>query len=86
MRRLLFAAAVACLWSGVATARDLRVCDDPNNLPFSNEKLQAFENKIVDLAAKDLGATVEYTWWAERRGFVRNTLKAEICDLGLLDG
>ncbi|QXX74107.1 substrate-binding domain-containing protein [Methylovirgula sp. HY1] len=64
-----------------AQARELRVCADPNNLPFSNVKGQGFENKIVDLIAKDLAAKVQYTWWAQRRGFVRKTLKAETCDL-----
>ena len=64
-----------------AHARELRVCADPNNLPFSNEARQGFENKIVDFIAADLGATVAYTWWAQRRGFVRNTLKAGLCDL-----
>jgi quinoprotein dehydrogenase-associated probable ABC transporter substrate-binding protein len=64
-----------------AYARELRVCADPNNLPFSNEAREGFENKVVDLIAQDLGATVAYTWWAQRRGFVRNTLKAGLCDL-----
>ncbi|MDQ2802827.1 MAG: substrate-binding domain-containing protein [Pseudomonadota bacterium] len=64
-----------------ATARELRVCADPNNLPFSNDKGEGFENKIVALIAKDLDATVTYTWWAQRRGFVRNTLKSGMCDL-----
>jgi mxaJ protein len=59
----------------------LRVCSDPNNLPFSNEKLEGFENKIAKLIAEDLHKTLEYTWWAQRRGFIRNTLKAESCDL-----
>ena len=59
----------------------LRVCADPNNLPFSNEKQQGFENRIASLIAKDLGVPVRYTWWPERRGFVRNTLKAGICDV-----
>ncbi len=59
----------------------LRVCADPNNLPFSNRQGQGFENAIVELVARDLGRRVEYTWWAERRGFVRNTLKAGLCDL-----
>ncbi len=72
------------LWTGLAAsagARTLRVCADPNNLPFSDSAGEGFENKIVELVAKDLGATVEYTWWAQRRGFVRNTLKAGTCDL-----
>jgi len=64
-----------------AEARELRVCADPNNLPFSNDKGEGFENKIAELIAKDLGATIGYTWWAQRRGFIRNTLRAQECDL-----
>jgi mxaJ protein len=59
----------------------LRVCADPNNLPFSNRAEEGFENRIVRLVAADLGAEVRYTWWAQRRGFVRNTLGAGECDL-----
>lgn len=63
----------------------LRVCADPNNMPFSNEKLQGFENRIADLVGKDLGATVSYTWWGQRRGFIRNTMNATLesgrCDV-----
>lgn len=59
----------------------LRVCADPNNLPFSDEKLGGFENRIVAVLAGELGTTVEYTWWAQRRGFVRNTLRAGLCDV-----
>src|SRR3954454_792297 len=70
----LFAAAPADAWQ-------LRVCDDPNNLPFSNAKGEGFENKLAELVAGELGATVSYTWWAERRGFIRNTLAAGLCDL-----
>jgi mxaJ protein len=62
-------------------ARDLRVCADPNNLPFSNAAGEGFENKIVQLVAMDLGAKVKYTWWAQRRGAVRNTLNAGDCDV-----
>ena len=64
-------------------ARELRVCADPNNLPFSNEAGEGFENKIVSLVAQELNAEIRYTWWAQRRGFLRNTLKAETCDLVL---
>jgi mxaJ protein len=78
---LKWALAAALLFSGAAQARELRVCADPNNLPFSNEQQEGFENKIVDLIAQDLGATVTYTWHAQRRGFLRETLKAEECDL-----
>ena len=59
----------------------LRVCADPNNLPFSNERREGFDNAIADLVARELGARVEYTWWAQRRGFIRNTLGAGVCDL-----
>ncbi|HEY2065955.1 MAG TPA: substrate-binding domain-containing protein [Gemmatimonadaceae bacterium] len=59
----------------------LRVCADPNNLPFSNERREGFENRLAELVARDLGRTVEYTWWAQRRGFIRNTLKAGKCDV-----
>lgn len=63
------------------TNRVLRVCADPNNLPFSNSRLEGFENRIADVIAKDLHATVKYTWWAQRRGFIRNTLNAHTCDV-----
>lgn len=59
----------------------LRVCADPNNLPFSNAEEQGFENALARLAARELGRTVEYTWWAQRRGFIRNTLNARTCDV-----
>jgi mxaJ protein len=59
----------------------LRVCADPNNLPFSNQRREGFENRLADLLAADLGTTVHYTWWAQRRGFLRNTLDAGRCDV-----
>lgn len=59
----------------------LRVCADPNNLPFSNQRGEGFENRLASLIARDLHAQVEYTWWAQRRGFVRNTLKKGTCDV-----
>jgi mxaJ protein len=64
-----------------ADARELRVCADPNNLPFSNERGEGFENKLAELIAKDLGAELTYVWQAQRRGFIRETLKAGRCDL-----
>ncbi|MDH3900965.1 MAG: quinoprotein dehydrogenase-associated putative ABC transporter substrate-binding protein [Gammaproteobacteria bacterium] len=53
-----------------------RVCADPNNLPFSNEARDGFENRLADLLARDFGMPVEYTWFPQRMGFIRNTLKA----------
>ena len=73
--------ATALIAAAPAQARTLRVCADPNNLPFSNERGEGFENRIVALLGEELGASVEYTWWAQRRGFLRNTLKAGLCDL-----
>jgi mxaJ protein len=64
-------------------ATALRVCADPNNLPFSNERGEGFENRIAELIARDLGQHVEYTWFPQRRGFVRNTLNAGLCDVVL---
>jgi mxaJ protein len=75
------AAFALLLLPAIAYARELRVCADPNNLPFSNSAGQGFENRIAEIVAADLGAKLTYTWWAQRRGFVRNTLKAGLCDL-----
>ena len=61
--------------------KTFRVCSDPNNLPFSDEAKQGFENKLADLIAGVLGEKVTYTWHAQRRGFTRQTLKAKKCDV-----
>lgn len=75
-------AVVACGPARAATTmRELRVCADPNNLPFSNQQQQGFENKIAELVARDLNAKLTYVWYAQRRGFTRNTLNAHKCDL-----
>lgn len=80
--RLLSIAAVSVLASGVAWAAELRVCADPNNLPFSNRQQQGFDNQIASLAAKELGRTVSYVWAPERgESFVRKTLLARRCDV-----
>ena len=76
------AIAVLCAFAAcVRRVPPLRVCADPNNLPFSNDRGEGFENRIAELLAADRHARVEYTWWAQRRGFVRNTLSAGACDL-----
>src|SRR5436309_1210013 len=71
---------------GVEPKKQLRVCADPQNLPFSNQKLEGFENKIADVIAKELGtAAPTYVWWGQRRGFIRNTMNATLkegrCDV-----
>jgi mxaJ protein len=73
--------AALLLLAAPAAARELRVCADPNNLPFSNQAGEGFENRIMALLAKDLGAKVSYAWHAQRRGFIRETLKAGLCDV-----
>jgi quinoprotein dehydrogenase-associated probable ABC transporter substrate-binding protein len=60
---------------------ELKVCADPNNLPFSDEKQQGFENKIAELIGAELGLKVNYAWFPQVVGFVRNTLRARLCDL-----
>src|SRR5262249_37704520 len=80
--RLVAMAALALIgWVRPAVADELQVCADPNNLPFSDTQEQGFENKLATLVAAELGKTVSYTWWAQRRGFIRNTLKAKDCDV-----
>jgi mxaJ protein len=65
----------------LAAAIALRICADPNNMPFSNRALEGFENKIAAVLADELHETPVYTWWAQRRGFLRNTLSAGLCDV-----
>jgi mxaJ protein len=60
--------------------RHLTACADPNNLPFSNRARQGFENKLAEMIASDLHAKLDYVWWAQRRGYVRNTLNERKCD------
>jgi mxaJ protein len=64
----------------LAGQRELVACADPNNMPFSNEARQGFENKLADMIASDLHAKLKYVWWAQRRGFARNTLNEAKCD------
>ena len=59
----------------------LRVCSDPNNMPFSNRAGRGFENRLARLIAHDLGARLELVWHAQRRGNLRETLNAGTCDL-----
>jgi mxaJ protein len=65
----------------------LKVCQDPNNLPFSNERGEGFENRIAELFAQKLGWKLEYFSFPQRMGFIRNTLRFKLpgeayrCDL-----
>ena len=80
MRRL---AALLLLFAGGAVAQPqaLRVCADPDNLPYSHADGSGFENRIAQLVASDLGLPLEYAWLPDRRGFVRKTLGAGLCDV-----
>ncbi|MGH8196415.1 MAG: quinoprotein dehydrogenase-associated putative ABC transporter substrate-binding protein, partial [Woeseiaceae bacterium] len=72
------AAAAVLVQPAVALERDaFRVCADPNNLPFSHKNLQGFENKLAELWSERLGLQLEYTWFPQRMGFVRNTLRSK---------
>jgi len=77
-----------CAAYAPAPQATLRVCADPNNLPFSNQAGEGFENRLAEMFADAMGEKVEYTWWAQRRGFIRNTLNAGRCDvvMGVPDG
>jgi hypothetical protein len=88
IRRLLILISVMLIWSlsalnSLADERKaLKVCADPNSMPLSDQKLEGYENRIAEVLAADLGIGVEYTWFPQRRGFVRNTLRAEDPDNG----
>jgi quinoprotein dehydrogenase-associated probable ABC transporter substrate-binding protein len=77
----LVALIVACGLPLVAATPLLRVCADPNNLPYSNNRLQGFENKLAALIAKDLNADVTYSWYPQRGKFFSHTLAAATCDV-----
>ncbi len=64
-----------------SSSTPFRVCADPNNLPFSNSKQEGFENKIAELLAQEFHSDLQYTWWPQRRGFLRSTLNAGVCDV-----
>jgi mxaJ protein len=80
IKRTIFCALFAACLIPVA-ATPLRVCADPNNLPYSNLQLQGFENKIAELIAKDMGAQLTYYWYPQRGAFFKETLSEDMCDL-----
>src|SRR5947209_4873686 len=81
MNRIALTGTVLALCScNLVPQRTLTACADPNNLPFSNRAGQGFENKLAGLIAADLDAKLDYVWWAQRRGYVHNTLGEAKCD------
>src|SRR6185437_750067 len=59
----------------------LRVCSDPNNLPFSDHTERGFENRLAELTARELHRSLVYYWQPQRRGFIRTALNAGRCDV-----
>jgi len=60
---------------------EFKVCADPNNMPYSNSNSEGFENKIAEVIAADLGKELSFQFWPDRFGFIRNTIKANRCDV-----
>ncbi|MAC81880.1 MAG: amino acid ABC transporter substrate-binding protein [Rhodobacteraceae bacterium] len=93
LRHILFTATLAAgvtlaaLASAQGDTSDLvskdyfRVCADPANMPFSNDKEEGFENRIASLFAEKLERPVQYTWFPQATGFVRRTLAIGKCDV-----
>ena len=80
MRKILLGLSLTAMMHSATAVETLKVCADPLNPPYSTKDEQGFENKIAELFAKDLGQKVEYTWFAQRIGFIRNTLTADVDD------
>lgn len=79
--RFLSALSVMLVLAGWAAGAELRVCADPNNLPFSNRQQQGFENRIAGVIARDMNARLDYEWQRMGRGFVREVLNKGRCDV-----
>ena len=80
VRLLLIATLLTAAIASAAQPPVLRVCAEPDNLPYSNQRGEGFENRIAELTARDLGMKLEYVWWTQRRGFVRSSLNEGLCD------
>jgi quinoprotein dehydrogenase-associated probable ABC transporter substrate-binding protein len=74
-------AALGVMTAACWAAPVLRVCADPNNLPYSNQEQQGFENRLAEMMARDMGMQVSYVWYPQRGAFFRRTLDAGICDV-----
>ncbi len=75
---------LACCLGGTASgdqSEPIRVCADPDNLPYSNTDLKGFENKIAEVVGQELGASLSYFWWPAQRGLIRHTLQVDQCDV-----
>lgn len=82
--RVRFATALVCVTfcgAAIAADREIRLCADPHNLPYSSAAGPGFENRIVELVAREMGAELTSVWLAQGRGYVRKTLNAGLCDV-----
>jgi quinoprotein dehydrogenase-associated probable ABC transporter substrate-binding protein len=79
-RHLRYAGIGLILTQALSAAPILRVCADPNNLPFSSQKEKGLENRLAELLASDIGMKVEYVWWEQRQNFIDKSLNAGACD------
>lgn len=75
------AVGAVALSAGPSYARELKFCAEPNNMPFSNDRGEGFENRIATLVAADMRATATFVWIPEWRGFIRKGLGAGLCDV-----
>jgi len=64
-----------------AEPQDLWVCADRNNLPYSNDRQQGFENKLAEMVAHDLGRRLQYVWWPASPIFARKVFRKGACDI-----
>ena len=81
--RFLKSVALLLALAGCAPAAELRVCADPDAMPSSNAKQQGFDNRVIEVIARDLHANVVYEWQRNGRGFVRDVLNKGACDVVL---
>ena len=80
VKKMLLGLCLATFFTSTFAEDTFKVCADPLNPPYSTKNKDGFENKIAELFAEELGQKVEYTWFAQRIGFIRNTLTAPVND------
>lgn len=78
--KTILVASVLCYALAAHAEKPFKVCADPNNPPLTQKDGDGYGNKIAELFAKELGQKVEYTWFPQRLGFIRNTLKMKMED------
>src|SRR5436305_12072873 len=79
--RFLKVVLLVCTVAPISSAAPLRVCADPDNLPFSDRAGTGFENRIAVMIAKDLKRTPKFVWARSRRGFLREEFNQGACDM-----